>query len=291
MEERNIRGAGKKEDENEDDRVSFGLKRKGKEIEMEMDERSLKGKGKEVQMEMHGSSSLKRKGKEIQSNYKASKRIKSEEDDDVQRLGLTKSIGIFQPKRIESGEGCSNSKSKFEYLLEAVSYFSAYEEEQDSLENMHASVSVDNEEEEGHELGELLPREFQERIQELNGSDVKFVMEKNLFSTDLNPKHARLSIPPAQITNKFLSESEESLLNECIKENGRLAGLSVTVLDPSLNEYTMCLKKWNMEKSYVYNLTKGWNQIVRQNHLQLNHKLQLWSFRISSHLCFAFVKI
>jgi len=285
MEERNIRGAGKKED----DWVSFGL---------EMDERSLERKGKEVQMEMHGSN-LERKGKEIQSNYKAPK-CSRRNDDDIQRLGLTERIGIFQhcdkeeeindnpPK---SGEGCSNSKSKFEYLLEAVSYFSAYEEGQNSLENMHASVRVDNEEEEGHESGELLPREFQEKIEELNGSDVKFVMEKNLFSTDLNPKHARLSIPPAQIANKFLSESEESSLNEGIKENGRLAGLSVTVLDPSLNQYTMCLKKWNMEKSYVYNLTKGWNQIVRQNHLQLNHKLQLWSFRISSRLCFAFVRI
>ncbi|KAK7372037.1 hypothetical protein VNO80_05405 [Phaseolus coccineus] len=256
--------------------------------------------------------SLKRKGKEVQSDYKASKRIKSEEgcsrsnDDDVQRLSLTKRIGLFQHcdkeeesnhyprKRIKIDEGCSNSKSMFDYLLEAVSLFSAYEEEQNSLKSMHElrnNATVDDEEEEGHESGELLPREFQEKIQELNGCEVKFVTEKKLFSTDLNPKHARLSIPPTKIANKFLSETEESSLNESIKENGRLAGLSVTVLDPSLKEYKMCLKKWKMEKSSIYNLTKGWNQIVSQNHLQLHHTLQLWSFRVSSQLCFALVKI
>ena len=250
--------------------------------------------------------SLRRKGKEVESDYKASKRINSEEgcsrrsnddddDDDVQRLSSTTRIGLFQHgdkeeetnKRTKIEEGSGNGKSVFEYLLEAVSLFS--EEEQNSLVNMHASV--DDEEEEGDESGELLPREFQEKIQELNGCEVKFVTKKKLFSTDLNPKHARLSIPSTKIANRFLSQTEESSLEEGIKENGKLVGLSVTVLDPSLKEYKMSLKKWRMEKSNVYNLTKGWNQIVRHNDLQLHQTLQLWSFRVSSQLCFALVKI
>ncbi|XP_047178827.1 uncharacterized protein LOC124845724, partial [Vigna umbellata] len=160
----------------------------------------------EFSMEM-SERSLKRKGKEVESNDKASKRMKTK-------------------------VGCSKDKSKLEYLLEAVSLFSAYEEERNLPDNRH---DLRNSEEEGH----LLPREFQEKIKELNGSEIKFVIEKTLFSTDLDPKHARLSIPPSKIANKFLSETEESSLDECIKENGRLVGLPVTVLDPSLKEYKM----------------------------------------------------
>ncbi|ESW13415.1 hypothetical protein PHAVU_008G194000, partial [Phaseolus vulgaris] len=295
MEEKKFRGDGKKQVGNGDAWASMRKTVLAREenhflyedLSMEMRERSLK-----------------RNGKEVQSDYKPSKKIKSAEgcsrsnNDDVLRLCLTKRFGVFQHydkeeeqeeeetnqnphKRIKSKEGYSNSKSIFEYLLEAVSLFSEYEEEQNSLKNMH----------ELRNNATLLPRQFQEKIQELNGSEVKFVTEKKLFSTDLNPKHARLSIPPTKIANRFLSETEESSLNECIKENGRLAGLSVTVLDPSLNECKMCLKKWKMERSYIYNLTKGWNQIVRHNHLQLHHTLHLWSFRVSSHLCFALVRI
>ncbi|KOM46509.1 hypothetical protein LR48_Vigan07g021300 [Vigna angularis] len=157
-------------------------------------------------------------------------------------------------KRMKTKVGCNNDKSKFEYLLEAVSLFSAYEEERNLPDNRHGlrnSETVDSEEE-----GHLLPREFLEKIKELNGSEIKFVIEKTLFSTDLDPKHARLSIPPSKIANKFLSETEESSLDECIKENGRLVGLLVTVLDPSLKEYKMCLKKWYGEKLHLQ-LDKG----------------------------------
>ncbi|KRH73750.1 hypothetical protein GLYMA_02G291400v4 [Glycine max] len=135
-----------------------------------------------------------------------------------------------------------------------------------------------------------LPREFQEKIQELNGCEVKFVTQKKLFKTDLNPQHARLSIPPAKIANRFLTPTEESSLNERRGKHKRLSGMPVMVLDPSLREYNMCFKKWEMTKSYVYNLTMGWNQIVGDNHLKLGDTLHLWSFRLSSQLCFALVK-
>ncbi|KAG5023886.1 hypothetical protein JHK82_019780 [Glycine max] len=45
--------------------------------------------------------------------------------------------------------------------------------------------------------------------------------------------------------------------------------MSVMVLDPSLREYNMCFKKWETERSYVYNLTRGWNQILHHNDLKL----------------------
>ncbi|CAJ1971402.1 unnamed protein product [Sphenostylis stenocarpa] len=264
-------------------------------LSMEMDERGLKRKAEEV------------------SNYNPSKRIKNEEGcnsnhgDDVQKLSLTKRVSLFQRcnkeeetnynprKRIKSEEGCSNSRSKFEYLVDAVSLFSVYEEERDLLKNRHDLIrnggSVDTEKEQPRESGKLLPREFREKIQELNGREVNFVTEKKLFDTDLNPQNARLSIPPGKIVNRFLSESEELSLNERMRESKRLGGVWVSVLDPGLKEYKMCLKKWRMEKSYVYNLTKGWNQMVRGNDLKLHDTLQLWSFRVSSQLCFALVKM
>ncbi|QCE01710.1 hypothetical protein DEO72_LG7g3009 [Vigna unguiculata] len=300
MKEKMLKAVGKKKVGNGDDRTSTMSDFLAKE-----ENHSLYGE--EFSMKM-GESSLKRKEKEAESNDKPSKRIKTEEgcssrsnNDDLFRFRSTKRVSHFShfqqsddnpPKIMKKEKGCSDKKSKFEYLLDAVSLFSAYEEEQQkNKHDLRNNESVGNEEE-GHESDDaLLPREFQEKIEELNGSEVKFVIEKTLFSTDVNPKHARLSIPPSKIANKFLSETEESSLNESIKENGRLVGLPVTVLDPSLNEYKMCLKKWNMEKTCIYNLTKGWNQIVRQNHLELHHTLHLWSFRVSSRLCFAIVKI
>lgn len=116
------------------------------------------------------------------------------------------------------------------------------------------------------------------------------VMQKKLFNIDLNPQQAHLSIPPTKIANKFLTQTEEPSLDERWGKNKRLSGMSVMVLDPSLREYNMCFKKWEMTKSYVYNLTMGWNQIVGDNHLKLGDTLHLWSFRLSSQLCFALVK-
>lgn len=182
-------------------------------------------------------------------------------------------------KRVKSKEGASSwqdGKSKFEYLLDAVAFFTAYEED-------YLQKRID-------EL-DGLPREFQEKIQELNGCEVKFVTQKKLFKTDLNPQHARLSIPPAKIANRFLTPTEESSLNERRGKHKRLSGMPVMVLDPSLREYNMCFKKWETERSYVYNLTRGWNQILHHNDLKLGDMLQLWSFRISFWLCFTLVKM
>ena len=117
------------------------------------------------------------------------------------------------------------------------------------------------------------------------------VMQKKLFNIDLNPQQAHLSIPPTKIANKFLTQTEEPSLDERWGKNKRLSGMSVMVLDPSVREYNMCFKKWETERSYVYNLTRGWNQILHHNDLKLGDMLQLWSFRISFWLCFTLVKM
>ncbi|KAG4952958.1 B3 domain-containing protein [Glycine soja] len=129
-----------------------------------------------------------------------------------------------------------------------------------------------------------LPSPFKEKIQEMKGCEVKLVMQKKLYESDLNPNqnHACFSI---KIANNFLTQKEESFL----EENKMLAGMHVIVLDPSLRDCNMCFMKGS--RSCFYNLTNGWNQIVLQNDLKLHDILQLWSFRVSSCLWFALVKL
>ncbi|KAJ7950582.1 B3 domain-containing protein, partial [Quillaja saponaria] len=78
--------------------------------------------------------------------------------------------------------------------------------------------------------------------------DIKLVIQKELFGTDLNPNNGRFSIPQTQVLAEFLTESEMACLNHRQRNNqGRLCGLDVLVLDPSLVEFSLHLKKWKME--------------------------------------------
>ncbi|KAJ7950580.1 Protein FAR1-RELATED SEQUENCE 5 [Quillaja saponaria] len=80
-----------------------------------------------------------------------------------------------------------------------------------------------------------LPVEFKKKIEELGGSEIKLVIQKELFGTDLNPNNGRFSIPQTQILAEFLTESEMAFLDQRQRNNqGRLCGLDVLVLDPSL---------------------------------------------------------
>ncbi|XP_047148001.1 verprolin-like, partial [Vigna umbellata] len=115
--------------------------------------------------------------------------------------------------------------------------------------------------------------EFRNRVTELNGYDLKFVMHKILFSSDVKPNNNRLSIPKKKIKCDFLTENEIMKLEE--KENNdKIIGLEVTVLDPCLREYTLPMKKWTM-KSDTYNLVKEWNKIVAANKFKEDQELQI----------------
>ncbi|RDY08971.1 B3 domain-containing protein, partial [Mucuna pruriens] len=159
-------------------------------------------------------------------------------------------------------------KSRFEYLVEVGSAYSVYEE--NCLEKKKE-----------------LPSEVKEKMEEMKGCEVKLVAEKELFEIDLDRKYDGFSIPPTNIGNNFLTQEEKDYLEKVKK----IAGLRVTVLDPSLRDHEMCFKKCSRKKSNVYNLGMGWNKIVTDNHLKPNDTLQLWSFRVSSKLCFALVKL
>ncbi|KAL6493634.1 hypothetical protein OROGR_032413 [Orobanche gracilis] len=128
----------------------------------------------------------------------------------------------------------------------------------------------------------VLPETFKNRIVEIGGrlESLVFVIEKELFLTDVSTSHARLSVPYRQVKNTFLSSYEESEL-----ASGR--GIRVAVVQPCLEECSMTFKSWKKNSMFV--LINGWNNVIRGNGLTARILIRLWSFRRNSELCFACV--
>ncbi|KAF7815842.1 B3 domain-containing protein [Senna tora] len=137
-----------------------------------------------------------------------------------------------------------------------------------------------------------MPLEMKRKIEEMGGCEIKLLIQKQLFPTDLSPKHNRFSIPIKKISNEFLREEEKKVLETRVSGNNKLGGIKVKVVDPCLREYESLLKKWAMTSCSIYNLTHKWNAIVQDNQFQCNDAVQLWSFRLpTDDLCFALVKL
>jgi len=74
---------------------------------------------------------------------------------------------------------------------------------------------------------------------------------------------------------------EDEIIKLDERENGRLIGLEVTVLDYCLRKYSLPMKKWKM-KTNTYNLVKEWNKIASTNNFEEDQELHIWSFRASN---------
>ncbi|KAF2292381.1 hypothetical protein GH714_021643 [Hevea brasiliensis] len=84
--------------------------------------------------------------------------------------------------------------------------------------------------------------EWWDKIRTKGGTDVKLVIMKQMFATDLNPHHDRFSIPFKQIRDSsFLTEDEKSKLKEQ-KEN-----IPITLMEPCGDESKMLLRRRNGE--------------------------------------------
>ncbi|GAU40023.1 hypothetical protein TSUD_258160 [Trifolium subterraneum] len=138
-----------------------------------------------------------------------------------------------------------------------------------------------------------LPLVFKEKIEQMEGSDVMLVMQKELAKCDVTANNGRLSIPQNEcITENFLVPEEKLSLDYVRGKHDKCHTMSVSVLDPSVTLYDgMCFKKWKMVKSEIYNITGKWNKLVVENQLEKRQKVQLWSFRSHQQLCFALVKL
>ncbi|KAL5063221.1 hypothetical protein RYX36_024970 [Vicia faba] len=128
-----------------------------------------------------------------------------------------------------------------------------------------------------------LPSHVNDMIKVLNGSDIKYIMCKELFKSDLNNNLNRLSMPITQIKSDFLTEIEKATL-ETRDQEEKPIGIKVTVLDPCFNEFSLFLKKWNMKTTSIYILHQDWTHVLLENKFKENQKLDIWSFRVNEKL-------
>ncbi|KAF2306967.1 hypothetical protein GH714_022882 [Hevea brasiliensis] len=128
-----------------------------------------------------------------------------------------------------------------------------------------------------------LSREWRAKIENKGGIDIKLMIMKQMFPTDLNTHHDRLSILFNQIKNSdFLNEKEKKLEKQ---EN-----ISVTVMEPCREESQLCLRKWNLAITCSYVLT-NWNKVLARKEFKQNDVIQLWSFRVQGELHLALIKV
>lgn len=133
-----------------------------------------------------------------------------------------------------------------------------------------------------------LPAEFKNEIQEMGGTDIKLIIQKNLFSTDTDSGQNRFSIPMKQIREKFLNDKEESILDQRFKDM-HVVPLMVPLIEPNLEKTQINFRKWETNSSYV--LSKPWNGIRDRNGLKPKMEMQLLSFRVDGELNLALVKV
>ncbi|XP_058746918.1 B3 domain-containing protein At2g24670-like [Vicia villosa] len=128
-----------------------------------------------------------------------------------------------------------------------------------------------------------LPRHVNNMIKLLDGIDIKYVMRKRLYDTDLNYGNQRLSMPISQIKSDFLTETEKAIL-ETRDQDGKPSTIKVIVLDPCSNEFSLSMNKWNMTTTSIYNLVQDWRKVLSKNKFKKDQQIHIWSFRVNSNL-------
>ncbi|KAK1591799.1 hypothetical protein Q3G72_013861 [Acer saccharum] len=130
----------------------------------------------------------------------------------------------------------------------------------------------------------VIPQQFQDEIDKLNGTDVMLVGEKTMTATDMDRHQGRFSIPRGKVrTHAFLRE-----------EDNPTEGVKCSLIQPCCQVITdLEFKKWTMNVTFSYTLIKKWNSIAcnEKNGLQTGCLVQLWSFRVGSKLWFALVNL
>ena len=123
--------------------------------------------------------------------------------------------------------------------------------------------------------------------EKISGSDMKLVIEKTLYASDLKRSQNRLNMPFTQVqTHDFLTPEEKQVID--IK-----TALKVQIMGPNLQmrEKPLSLRIWNMSRARNYVLTSNWCDFVEENKnvLKENTTIQVWSFRKDEKLCFAVI--
>ncbi|XP_006363499.1 B3 domain-containing protein At5g24050-like [Solanum tuberosum] len=127
----------------------------------------------------------------------------------------------------------------------------------------------------------VLPDELKEKISGMGVqiSQVKFVIQKALYDTDLSYQHMRLSIPLNQVVSKdFLTPQQKMVLETRDIESNKKNKIQFNLIEPSLEQTKIHLAKWDMNKSSNYVLLNDWMQVAERNKLKSGMVVQLWSF-------------
>ncbi|TYG70908.1 hypothetical protein ES288_D05G352000v1 [Gossypium darwinii] len=107
-----------------------------------------------------------------------------------------------------------------------------------------------------------------------------------LFFSNVNFQASQFLIPFSQLkSHEFLNEFEIKYLKT------KKDAIKAHLLDPSMEEIEINFNKWLMGNSSMYIVTTFWNSIVKNNQLEVDNVVQLWSFRVNSTLCFALRKL
>jgi len=125
----------------------------------------------------------------------------------------------------------------------------------------------------------ILPIHIENKIKELNGTDIKYIMSKKLSASDLRDDQNRLLMSLKEVKVDFLTDIEKD-------ESNKPVGLEVIVLDPSFRELTMSLRKWSMGTNKYYSLVRGWKTVLSKNSFKKGKKLNIWTFRVNDKLHF-----
>ncbi|KAG5562978.1 hypothetical protein RHGRI_005648 [Rhododendron griersonianum] len=132
-----------------------------------------------------------------------------------------------------------------------------------------------------------LPAEFQERIRNLGGTEATLVIQKELTTTDMSTDHTRLSLPRGKLKDKEFLDKAFSATGR----NGKgVANMAARLIAENGKEHEIDIRQWNINKG-IYNLVKGWNEVVDEHKLCAKWVVQLWSFRVKGNLWFALVKL
>jgi hypothetical protein len=140
-------------------------------------------------------------------------------------------------------------------------------------------------------LPPCMPTEFKNRIMGLQGSDINLVIQKVLTDTDMKGSQDRLSIPRGQIRYDFLSSEEQVSLEEKQADGKHFKVMEVPLIEPSLKESSIFLKKWKLGNSCSYTLSSPWINIAKRNGVKSGNDVQLWSFRVNQRPHLALVKL
>ena len=123
-----------------------------------------------------------------------------------------------------------------------------------------------------------MPTEFKDKIIGLNGSEIMFVIQKDLTITDMKASQNRLLVPRDPKRDEFLRSEEQLSLEEKEADGRHFKGKKVQLIEPGLQLSTIILKKWKLGSRNYYVLSNTWMDVAKRNRLKPGNTIQLWSF-------------